>query len=213
MVANIRLALERYFLTHNPSDRIGPDEVLAAMEEIPRAEFLPTDSRSEAYENKIIPFYIGDGIASASQPSAIASMLIHLQLWKGANVLEIGTGTGWPTALVHKLVGEFGRVHTIEIDPGRAAFAQDNLERYLDGGNNSANIFYYVGDGRKLLPNDFFSHIYFTAAASISDPHIGMRASQLLGGRLVFPEKNLCSLVVLERELGHAYMPLVEEQP
>jgi protein-L-isoaspartate(D-aspartate) O-methyltransferase len=62
--------------------------------------------------------------SSCSQPSIVADMLAALDVQPGQSILEIGTGTGWNAALLAHLVGEHGRVVTIEVDPCLAQDAQ-----------------------------------------------------------------------------------------
>lgn len=65
--------------------------------------------------------------SSGSQPSVVAEMLAALDVQPGQSVLEIGSGTGWNAALLSRLVGEHGRVVTIEVDPKLAADARRTL--------------------------------------------------------------------------------------
>ncbi|MFJ5119240.1 methyltransferase domain-containing protein [Kitasatospora sp. NPDC088548] len=71
----------------------------------------------------------GPGVAtsSASMPSLVAMMLRHLDLAEGQTVLDIGTGTGWTSALLSARLGDVG-VTTVEIDPGVAAEAARRLK-------------------------------------------------------------------------------------
>jgi protein-L-isoaspartate O-methyltransferase len=62
--------------------------------------------------------------SSGSQPSIVADMLATLDVHQQQSVLEIGTGTGWNAALLSRLVGEHGRVVTIEVDPDLARAAR-----------------------------------------------------------------------------------------
>ena len=90
--------------------RLGP-RVRAAMDEVPRHEFVPPEYRSAAYENEPLP--IGD-VQTISQPLVVALMTELLQPKKTDRVLEVGTGSGYQAAILSVLAGE---VYTIEIVP------------------------------------------------------------------------------------------------
>lgn len=85
-----------------------------AFERTPRAEFLPVGSRDRAGANA--PVSIGDGQTN-SQPSTVADMLRLLDVHPGQHVLDVGSGSGWTTALLADLVGPDGRVLGLERIP------------------------------------------------------------------------------------------------
>ncbi|MGA2003223.1 MAG: protein-L-isoaspartate O-methyltransferase, partial [Terriglobales bacterium] len=74
--------------------------VLAAMGAVPRHEFVPAELREDAYENRPLP--IGEG-QTISQPYIVAAMLERLALRENDRVLEVGTGSGYVTALLSVL--------------------------------------------------------------------------------------------------------------
>jgi protein-L-isoaspartate(D-aspartate) O-methyltransferase len=82
---------------------IRDHRVLDAMRYVPRHEFVPELLRQDAYEDRPLP--IGDG-QTISQPYIVATMLEHLALEATDRVLEIGTGSGYVTALLSLLVAE-----------------------------------------------------------------------------------------------------------
>ena len=86
-------------------------EVLKAMSEVPRHEFVPAAVRPFAYVNGPLP--IGHG-QTISQPFIVAYMTQALELTKEDRVLEVGTGSGYQAAILGKLCKE---VYTIEIVP------------------------------------------------------------------------------------------------
>ena len=85
--------------------------LLAALEKIPRHLFVPFEYREYAYSDQALPSYCGQTI---SQPYIVAKMTELLSLNKSHKVLEIGTGTGYQTAILAELADE---VYTIEIIP------------------------------------------------------------------------------------------------
>ena len=97
--------------------------VLAAMGSVPRHEFVPEPLRQDAYEDHPLP--IGEG-QTISQPYIVASMLEHLTLQASDRVLEVGTGSGYVTALLSELCAE---VFSVERYASLAASAEANLLR------------------------------------------------------------------------------------
>lgn len=119
--------------------------------------------------------------SSCSQPSIVADMLVALDVWPGQSVLEIGTGTGWNAALLSHLVGEHGRVVTIEVDPRLARDAQHTLT------TTGYHPLVITGDGVDgYLPGAPYDRVISTAALREVVPSAWL--DQLRpGGRLVTP--------------------------
>ena len=104
--------------------------VAMAFSAIPRHLFLPRVDPQAVYRDQAITLKTGsqgETISSASQPTMMAIMLEQLALSPGLNVLEIGTATGFNAALIKYIVGDSGRVTTLEIDHDLSERAQDNL--------------------------------------------------------------------------------------
>ncbi len=100
------------------------DRVEAAFAALPRAGFLPPGERRHAHEDHPLP--IGHGQTS-SQPSTVARMLAMLDVPVGARVLDVGSGSGWTTALLAHLVGPTGSVLGVELEPDLAAWGAANV--------------------------------------------------------------------------------------
>ena len=118
--------------------------VEAAMRAIPRHFFAPAADVELAYEDRVIGLKEHDGVAisTLSQPAMIAEMLQQLDVTSGENILEIGTGSGYTTALLAHLTGRAGRVVSVDLEPdlvrdASARFAQLGLK----------NIRAIAGDG------------------------------------------------------------------
>ncbi len=149
--------------------------VLAAMERLPRDRFVPAAQRDEAYADQALP--IGSG-QTISQPYMVAYMTEILSVEPGQKVLEVGTGSGYQTALL-VLLG--GRVHTIERLPEFAEAAERRL-----GELGLAGAAFHVGDGSLGLPAEApFDRIIVTAASpDVPQPLVDQL---VMGGRLVVP--------------------------
>lgn len=90
----------------------------------PRERFLPATVRDLAHIDG--PLSIGLGQTN-SQPSTVAAMLRLLDVQPGQHVLDVGSGSGWTTALLAHLVGPTGRVRGVELEPDLASWGAANL--------------------------------------------------------------------------------------
>ena len=149
--------------------------VLSAMETIRRERFVPTDARSQAYDD--VPLAIGFN-QTISQPYIVAYMTDVLDVRESHRVLEIGTGSAYQAAVLATLARE---VWTIEIVPALAAAATDLLPSL-----GLSNVHVRLGDGYSGWPEQApFDRIMVTAAPdNIPEPLIEQLA---VGGRLVIP--------------------------
>ena len=102
------------------------DAVDEAFEAVPRSDFLPRGLRRRAGYDGPLP--IGHG-GTCSQPRTVADMLRLLDVRPGDRVLDVGSGSGWTTALLGHLVGPTGRVVGLEIEPHLAAWGAANVAR------------------------------------------------------------------------------------
>ncbi|HLA13464.1 MAG TPA: protein-L-isoaspartate(D-aspartate) O-methyltransferase [Gemmatimonadaceae bacterium] len=149
--------------------------VLHAIDETPRHLFVPTGVRHRAYEDSALP--IGNG-QTISQPSIHARYLELLKLTGNERVLEIGTGSGYQTALLSRLASQ---VFTIE----RIAPLLEKAKSVLSQMGTS-NISFMLGDGtlgwRQFAPYDAI--LVGAAAPEVPDAYIEQLAEN---GRLLIP--------------------------
>lgn len=128
--------------------------ILAAMRHVPRHLFVPAGRRSMAYWDGAFPIGYGQTI---SQPFIVAFMTEAARVGPGSRVLEIGTGSGYQTAVLSEIVRE---VYSIEFIPELAAQAIERLQKL---GYKNAKV--KRGDGYKGWPEHaFFDAILVTAA-------------------------------------------------
>jgi protein-L-isoaspartate(D-aspartate) O-methyltransferase len=102
---------------------VTDQDVLEAMERVPRHEFVPAELKAQAYADRPLPIGYGQTI---SQPYIVALMTELLKLRSTDRVLEIGTGSGYQAAILAEVVAE---VYTIEIIEGLALESSERLER------------------------------------------------------------------------------------
>jgi protein-L-isoaspartate(D-aspartate) O-methyltransferase len=166
--------------------------ILETMRAIPRHLFIPHPYDSSAYDDNPLP--IGSG-QTISQPYIVAQMTELLHPEPGDNILEIGTGTGYQTAILAALSRH---VTTIERIPAVADLARKNLAAI-----GMKNVRIVAGDGTLGYPADApYDGILITAATpSIPRPLIDQLA---VGGRLVAPagSRELQELILLTRQEG-----------
>jgi protein-L-isoaspartate(D-aspartate) O-methyltransferase len=167
-------ARQRMVETQLRARGISDPRVLDAMLRVPRHEFVPETLRGEAYEDHPLP--IGDG-QTISQPYVVAVMLESLQLTSASSVLEIGTGSGYVTALL----GELAQVFSIERHPDLAFNARTILAAL-----GYANVHIFTGDGTLGLPAYSPFDAIMVSAAAFEIPSALL--SQLCeGGRMIIP--------------------------
>jgi protein-L-isoaspartate(D-aspartate) O-methyltransferase len=154
---------------------IRDPRVLDAMRAVPRHLFVDSSQQSEAYEDHPLPIA---GHQTISQPYIVALMTELLDLQPGEVVLEIGTGSGYQSAVLAKLAKQ---VYSIEIVPELAREAADRLKRL-----GYANVVVREGDGYRGWPEHApFDAIIVTAAPErIPEPLIDQLAPN---GRMVIP--------------------------
>lgn len=191
---------------------ISDERVLAAMARVPRHEFVAPTYREQAYEDHPIPIAEGQTV---SQPFIVALMLESLDLAPSDRGLEVGTGSGYLTAVLAELCAQ---VYSIERHFRLADSAQRTLARL-----GYTNVRVLVGDGSEgLAPEAPFDAIVVSAAAPQIPPALFAQLRE--GGRMVIPVgppdvQELQSVrkqegePVVRRLEGCRFVPLVGGQP
>lgn len=172
---------------------------------VDRAFFVPRSFMP--YQDQ--PFPVGKG-QTISAPSVVAFMLEHLDVSQGMKILEIGTGSGYNTAILSHLVGPKGKVISIELQQELVDIAKNNLAKI----EHPDNIEVHTGDGScgygKEAPYD---RVIVTAAMPFLD--IGHPLVQQLkeGGKAVAPvgSRHGQDLIVYDKSTGtsHKVLPVI----
>ena len=164
---------------------IWSPSVLKVMKRVPRHEFVPKHIRKLAYADRPLP--IGEG-QTISQPYVVAWMSQLLEIKKGMKVLEIGTGSGYLTALLAEITA---RVFTVEFVPELADKARETLDSL-----GYQNVEYRIGDGTQgWAHNAPFDGIIASASANRVPTQL---TSQLApGARMIIPVGDLQQHLVM----------------
>ena len=117
-------------------------QIIAAFLAIDRARFVSDELKAEAYIDEALP--IGEG-QTTSQPYTVAFMLELLEPQAGEVILDIGSGSGWQTAILAKIAGKTGKVHAVEIIPELCELGRRNVGKYNFVQNGIAAVALFVG--------------------------------------------------------------------
>lgn len=188
-------------------------EIVEAFRKIKRVDFLPEDIKNLADLNEALPIGFGQTI---SQPLVVAFMLELLSPKVGEKVLDIGSGSGWTSALLGEIVGEKGRVVAVEIVPELKELGQKNVAKYnfIDKG-----IVEFINDDgskgyKKEAPFD-----KILASASTHNLPKAWKEQLKIGGKIVTPIENSIWLFSKKNETefqetkypGFVFVPLIEK--
>jgi protein-L-isoaspartate(D-aspartate) O-methyltransferase len=191
---------------------IADERVLNAMARVPRHEFAPEPYRDQAYEDHPLPIAQGQTI---SQPYIVALMLEALALRPADRVLEVGTGSGYVTALLAELAAQVISVerHAALADPARELLARVGY----------TNVRIIAGDGTQGFPECApYDAIIVSAAAPEIPPALPAQMAE--GGRMIMPvgmpDSQQLQLIRMEggqpritlRELCR-FVPLISGEP
>jgi len=166
--------------------------IIRAMSQIDRKDFVGEGNLDRAYIDNALPIKFSQTI---SQPSTVAFMLEELGPEEGQKILDVGSGSGWTTAILAKIIGEKGKVIACEIIPQIKKLGEENVDKY-----HFKNVKFYEADASIGLKKEApFDRILCSAAASEMPERL---KSQLnLGGRLVIPVGGINgqSIMVVEK--------------
>jgi len=170
------------------------ESVERALRALPREAFLPGTDLDRVYSGMVVPTKWDAGgtpISSSSEVGVMAVMADQLDLAEGQHVLEIGSGTGYNAAMLASIVGQRGRITTVEIDTDLADSARDHLRR---AGFDRVDV--RAADGwlgwSDAAPYD---RIELTASTTDVSPHWVEQLAD--DGRLVVPLRTLAGSQML----------------
>lgn len=190
--------------------------VLSAFKAIDRADFVPANKKLEAYQNYPLP--IGHG-QTISQPYTVAFMLDLLAAEPGNIILEVGSGSGWQTAMLAHIVGSppagGGHVYAMEVIPELSLFGKENIAKYPA---LAERVTFLAQSAENGLPERApFDRII--AAASLKDVPEAWKEQLAIGGKMVFPLRESIYAITKESETafkkevfpGFIFVPFVAQ--
>lgn len=184
--------------------------IIEAFRQIKRVDFMPEDIKNLAEINEALPIGYGQTI---SQPLVVAFMLEQLQPRPGDKILDVGSGSGWTTALLGEIVGPKGKVIGIETIPELKEFGEKNAAKY------NLSVQFICADGSKGYEKEAsFDEILCSAAVQKKIP-LAWKEQLKIGGRIVTPMGSSIWLLIKKSEEefeeieypGFAFVPLVTE--
>jgi protein-L-isoaspartate(D-aspartate) O-methyltransferase len=189
------------------------DRIVDAFQKIDRAQFLPEDLRSQAETN--IPLPIGYS-QTISQPLTVAFMLELLDPKPAQVIMDVGSGSGWTTALLSRIVGEQGKIIAIERIPELCETGRKNADKFHFVKENIAE--FYCQDGtRGFLRHAPYDRILVSAMAKEVPEEL--KEQLKIGGKMVIPVGN--SLWLIEKKStksfdeeefpGFSFVPLISK--
>ncbi|KFM17284.1 Protein-L-isoaspartate O-methyltransferase [Marine Group I thaumarchaeote SCGC AAA799-B03] len=205
-------ALNNLICNLKDSGFLTDKKVESAFWNIPRHEFVPTSEKKFAYFNEPLPIKNNQTI---SQPAVVSRMTEWLDVHNGQKILEIGTGSGWQTAILSYLVGA-GSVYSIDIHPELINFARKNLEKL---GIDNAHII--LGDGSLGYSQESpYDRIIITAACTeiplplfeqLSDDGLLIAPVGDSSQSLVLLKKTSKGIIEIKNQSNYVFVPLLGE--
>lgn len=191
-------------------------QIIEAFKKIKRQDFVIEKTKEEAEAN--YPLEIGFG-QTISQPLTVAFMIELCQPKKGDRVLDIGSGSGWTTALFAEIVGPEGKVYGIERIAELKDFGENNTKKY--NFVHSGRAVFVCADGSKGLKEFAPYNVIHVGAAAAKIPR-ELLEQLVVGGHLVIPEGTETQEIVLiektgpneykeQRFPGFVFVPLITE--
>jgi len=196
------------------------ERIIEAFKKIKRVDFLPEDIKNLAELNEALPIGYGQTI---SQPLVVAFMIEQLEPQPGERILDIGSGSGWTTAILAEIVGEKGKVIAIELVPELKEFGEKNVAQY--NFVKKGIVEFICADGSKGCPDitsrpelaEGFDKILVSAAAERVSP--AWKEQLKIGGRIVAPIGSSIWLFIKKSEKefeeieypGFAFVPLIKK--
>lgn len=186
--------------------------IIEAFKTVKRADFLPEDIKNLAELDDVLP--IGHG-QTISQPLVVAFMLEQLQPNSGDKILDIGSGSGWTSALLGEIVGRDGKVIAIETIKELKKFGEENAAKY----NKWGQALFILGDGLNGYGKEApYNKILCSAAVQVEVPK-AWKEQLKIGGRIVTPIGSSIWLLIKKgaddfEEIeypGFAFVPLVQK--
>lgn len=198
-------------LIHN--GYLQTDLIIDAFSEISRSEFLPKEFQKEADADVALPIGYGQTI---SQPTVVAFMMELLDPARGHKILDVGSGSGWTSALLSYIVGSQGKVVAIELREKLKEIGESNADKF--GFVRKGIASFHAGDGSKGFSEEApYDRILVSAGAEEVPEELKRQLK--VGGKMVIPISPRSSIMYIERKSddefykeeypGFVFVPLI----
>jgi protein-L-isoaspartate(D-aspartate) O-methyltransferase len=190
------------------------EKIIKAFADIDRSKFVPGDLVDQAEANVALPIGYGQTI---SQPLTVAFMMELLDPEPGNNILDVGSGSGWTTALLAHVAGEKGKVIAIEMIRELYEFGKKNVGKF-NFIRNGIVEFYCISAENGFEKNSPYDRILVSAGVKKDVPE-ALKKQLLIGGKMVIPvdneiwclEKKSEKDFNIEKFPGFAFVPFVKK--
>lgn len=172
-------------------------EIIYAFKKIDRVDFVPEKLKKLAYVDEALPIGFGQTI---SQPYTVAFMLELLGPKNDNNILDIGSGSGWQSALLAEIVGEKGKVYSIEINPDVFDIGKENIKKYPELSKRIELHCQNASNGLSKAAEDIGGFDGIIAAAEVRETPMSWREQLKMEGKLVYPKDNSIFLEIKKSE-------------
>lgn len=190
------------------------ERIIGAFQKIKRADFLPEKTKELAELNRALPISRGQTI---SQPLTVAFMFELLSPKPGDKILDVGSGSGWTSALLAEIAGSKGKIIAVEIIPELKEFGKKNVAKY--NFTEKGTVEFVCADGSKGYEKEA-PYDKILASASGKEIPSAWKNQLKIGGKIVAPVKN--SIWLLEKTAenkfketeyeGFVFVPLIEKE-
>ena len=189
--------------------------IIEAFKKTDRADFVLQEYKNQAYVNAPLPIGFGQTI---SQPLTVAFMLELLQPKEGEKILDVGTGSGWVSALLAYIVGEKGKIIGIERILELKEMAEKNISKYNYVEKKIVEII--LGDGTKGYKKEASYDKIIAGAAAEADVPEEWKKQLRIGGRIVAPTGHNIAVIdkinkneyTKKEYFGFSFVPLISGQ-
>ena len=173
---------------------INMDAIEQAFKKIHRKDFVPESLHGQVNIDAPLPIGFGQTI---SQPTTVRMMLEWLEVQPGEEVLDVGSGSGWTTALLSQIIGSKGRVFAVEKIPELVKLGRNNCNK---AGIKNVEFFQ---SGKEYGLTEYSPYDRILVSASAEKLPEELLAQLKVGGKLVIPVKN--DILEITKSSNHVY--------
>ncbi len=188
-------------------------KIIEAFRKIKRIDFLPKELKNLAELNEALPIGFGQTI---SQPLVVAFMIELLSPNEGEKILDVGSGSGWTSALLAEIAGKKGKVIALEVIPELMEFGKKNVEKYNFVKRGRVQFFCVDGSKGYKAQAPYDKILASASATKLPEP---WREQLKINGRIVVPLGSSIWLFIKKTKKefseieypGFAFVPLIEK--